>query len=180
MCRVLLDTGSDISSTSSTLLQELSITPTRKGTKTITMILHTTTKKIEVFDIDVWDFLSNFTFINILNFWYEEMVNQCLHMKSIKVNNTKWKSSLPIHVILGQSEYWKIKAHELSRIDQPGEPIAELTKFRGVMPSPGRYNNDKKCRKKLLPMTLINFAFYTFEPMTEGEVIHQVFKNQLI
>ena len=48
------------------------------------------------------------------------------------------------------------------------------------MTSPGRYNNDKNCMKKLLPMTLINFAFYTFEPMTEGAIIHQVFKDQLI
>ena len=46
------------------------------------------------------------------------------------MNDTDTKSSLPIHLILGASEYSKIKVQRLPRIGQPGEPIAELTRLR--------------------------------------------------
>ena len=49
--RALLDTGVGSSYASSTLLEELNITPARKEMKTIEMMLHTTTKKVEVFKI---------------------------------------------------------------------------------------------------------------------------------
>ena len=47
--------------------------------------------------------------INIKNPQYEVMVNQFQYLKDIQINNTDAKSSLPIHVILEESEYSKIK-----------------------------------------------------------------------
>ena len=72
---------------SSTLVKELNITPKRKEVKTIEMMLHTTTKKVEVFEIQIQDVASNFDFttevrkvekdilINIPNPQYEAMIN---------------------------------------------------------------------------------------------------------
>ena len=150
LCRGLLDTGAGSSYASTTLLQELQITPKRKETKTIEMMLHTTTKKIEIFDITIQDVSSNFNFttevskveretlINIPNPKYDEIIKQFQHLKDIKMNDTDTKSSLPIHVILNASEYSKIKVQEVPRIGLPGEPIAELTKLGWVIISPGR------------------------------------------
>ena len=72
---------------SSTLVKELNITPKRKEVKTIEMMLYTTTKKAEVFEIQIQDVASNFNFrtevrkvekdilINIPNPQYEAMIN---------------------------------------------------------------------------------------------------------
>ena len=109
--------------------------------KTIEMMLYTTTKKVEVFEVQIQDVASNSNFttevskvekdilINIPNPQNEVLINQFQHPKDIRMNDTDTKSSLPIHVILGASEYSKIKVLELPRIDQPGEPIAELTRL---------------------------------------------------
>ena len=72
---------------SSTLVKELNITPKRKEVKTIEMMLYTTTKRVEVFEIQIQDVASNFNFttevrkvekdilINIPNPQYEAMIN---------------------------------------------------------------------------------------------------------
>ena len=114
------------------------------------MMLHTTTKKVEVFEIQIQDVASNFSFttevskvekdvlINIPNPQYGVMISQFQHLKDIPMNDTDTKSSLPIHAILGASEYSKIKVQELPRIGQPGELIAELTRLGWVTILPGR------------------------------------------
>ena len=38
------------------------------------------------------------------------------------MNDTDAKAELPIHLILGASEYTRIKVQEISRVGQPGEP----------------------------------------------------------
>ena len=196
LCRALLDTGAGSSYASTTLLQELQITHKRKETKTIEMMLHTTTKKIEIFDITIQDVSSNFNFttevskveretlINIPNPKYDEMIKQFQHLKDIKMKDTDTKSSLPIHVILNASEYSKIKVQEVPRIGLPGEPIVELTRLGWVIISPGREldlsklmhtrntTNDyeQQCNLDVLGIK---------EPKTEGDLIHQEFKEQL-
>ena len=48
---------------------------------------------------------------------------------------------MPVHVILGVSDYTKIKMHDRLRIGQPGDPIAELTRFGWFIMSPGHESN---------------------------------------
>ena len=100
------------------------------------------------------------------------------------MNNTDTKSSLPIHLILGASEYSKIKVQRLLRIGQPGEPIAELTRLRWVIISPGReldvtkimltrtttHDYDQLCNLDVLGVP---------KSLTEEAIIHQEFKDQL-
>ena len=47
-------------------------------------------------------------------------------------------TSLPVHIILGISDYTKIKTQERPRVDLSGELIAKLTMFGWVIVSPGQ------------------------------------------
>ena len=58
-------------------------------------------------------------------------------MRDITLNDYDTKSELSIHIILGISDYTKIKTPERARIGSPGEPIAELTKLGWYIVSPG-------------------------------------------
>ena len=52
------------------------------------------------------------------------------------------KDKLPVHLILGASEYAKLKTDQPPRIGQTGEPVAELTKFGWTIMSPGKESVD--------------------------------------
>ncbi len=54
-CRALLDTGSGNSYVSSTLMNLTKKKPARQEIKTIEMMLHTTTKKIDVCNVQITD-----------------------------------------------------------------------------------------------------------------------------
>ena len=43
-----------------------------------------------------------------------------------------------IHLILGAGEYAKLKTENAPKIGEPGQPIAELTKFGWIIMSPGK------------------------------------------
>ena len=45
---------------------------------------------------------------------------------------------MPVHVLLGISNYTKIKTQEQPGVGLPGEPIAELPRFGWVIVSPGQ------------------------------------------
>ena len=66
------------------------------------------------------------------------------------------KPELPVHLILGASEYARIKTETKPRIGLPGEPVAELTKFGWTVLSPGKEINinemlltDRNCVSRL-------------------------------
>ena len=65
------------------------------------------------------------------------MIETYDHLKGIKMNERDTKPELPIHVILGASDYVKIKMQKCPRVGKINEPIAEQTKMGWVM-SPGR------------------------------------------
>ena len=65
------------------------------------------------------------------------MIETYDYLKGIKMNERDTKPELPIHVILGASDYVKIKMWKCPRVGKINEPIAEQTKIGWVM-SPGR------------------------------------------
>ena len=69
---------------------------------------------------------------------YNEMIETYDHLKGIKMNEGDTKPELPIHVILGASNYAKIKMRKCPRVGKISEPIAEQTKMGCVIMSPGR------------------------------------------
>ena len=60
LCRALLGTGAGISYASSTLLGKLNLRPIRRETKRIEMMINSTTRKIDVFGIEINDVSENF------------------------------------------------------------------------------------------------------------------------
>ena len=55
---------------------------------------------------------------------YRELQNKYIHLKNLQHDPN---SQLPVRVILGISDYTKIKTQERLRVGLPGEPIAELS-----------------------------------------------------
>ena len=66
------------------------------------------------------------------------MIETYDHLKGIQMDEKDIKSGLPIHAILGASDYVKIKMQKCPRVGKMNEPIAEQTKMGLVIMSPGR------------------------------------------
>ena len=66
------------------------------------------------------------------------MIETYDHLKGIQMNEKDIKPGLPIHAILGASDYVKIKMQKCPRVGKMNEPIAEQTKMGLVIMSPGR------------------------------------------
>ena len=62
LCRALLDTGAGSSYVFSALLGKLSLRPIRRETKRTEMMMHSATRKIDVFEIEINDVSENFQF----------------------------------------------------------------------------------------------------------------------
>ena len=69
---------------------------------------------------------------------YAEKINQYTHLEGVVMDDGDTKSELPIHMILGASEYSRIKTDTRPRIGKTGEPIAELTTLGWTMMSAGK------------------------------------------
>ena len=68
---------------------------------------------------------------------YECIIEKHQHLKEIVMNDKDKKPELPIHMILGASEYTKVKTETKSKLENPGEPVAELTALGWTIMSPG-------------------------------------------
>ena len=116
LCRALLDTGAGSSYASSALLGKLNLRPIWREAKRIEMMMHSTTRKTGVFEIEINDVSGDFQFkaevnkveretlLSLPNPNYESVLRQHQHLRDIKMNDTDTKAELPIHLILGASE----------------------------------------------------------------------------
>ena len=149
-CRALLDTGAGSSYISSSLANRLKKNPSRKDYKQIETMLHTITTKVEVYEVEVSNLKGNFKItadvnkvnkpqlISLPNPCYQDMIQEFRHLKGVSMDDTDNKANLPIHLILGASEYTRIKTKHVLRIGEPGEPIAEYTAFGWTIMSGGK------------------------------------------
>ena len=79
--------------------------------------------KVDVTKVDKHELL------NVDNPKYEELIASYEHLKGVYVEDNDKKSKLPIHLILGASDYLCIKTDEPPRVGNTGDPVAEETKF---------------------------------------------------
>ena len=195
-CRELLDTGARSSYASGALLDRLGKRPVRKEYKKIEMMMQSTSRMIEVHQVTINDLEENFQLktevtkvdrSNLLcvdNPRYKQLVNHFNHLKGITMADVDDKPQLPIHLILGASEYAKIKTATKPRVGQPGEPVAELTKFGWTLLSPG---SEDDLTKTLFAKSsvqdyhkLCDLDVLGLETQLDGdETIYQDFKDQL-
>ena len=153
ICRALIDSGSGSSYVSAVLAIKINKKTKKKEPKKIEMMFYTTTKWVEISDVTIQNIKGNFelktqlnkvekdTLLSLPNPNYLEIISHYPHLNDIKLNDIVKKKELPVHVILGVSDYAKIKMQERPRIGQPGDPIAELTRFGWFIMSPGHESN---------------------------------------
>ena len=147
--RALLDTGGGSSYASSTLLNLTQSKSVTKERKTIEMMMATNTQKFEIHDVTVSSMDGGFEIdttltkvekkclLTVPNPKYEKIINRYPHLKGVVMEDTDSKEELPVHVVLGISEYTKCKMSEKPRVGELSQPIAERTKFGWTISSPG-------------------------------------------
>ena len=75
---------------------------------------------------------------------YEETIAKNPHLSGVFMNDRDKKSHLPVHLILGAGEYAKLRTESAPKIGEPGEPVAELSKFGWITMSPGNETSGHK------------------------------------
>ena len=145
---------------SSTLINLISAKPVRKEYKRIEMMLGAVNKVISVFNLSISNVVGDFELetevtqvdrnelLTLKNPKYRDMLCKFEHLKDVTMHNIDEKPELPVHLILGASEYARIKTETKPRIGLPGEPVAELTKFGWTVLSPGK-EIDPNCVSRL-------------------------------
>ena len=195
-CRALVDTGAGSCYASSALIERLSIKPERQERRRIEMLMHTTSCKVEIYKLDIANLDGSFhlpvevskaekdVLLKVSNPNYVEMVQKFKHLKGIKVEDNDPKSELPVHLILGLSEYSKIKMEVVPRVGNLGEPVAELTRLGRIFMSPGyemenslyltqssHEDYDRLCSLEVLRLE--------DNPQGDQEAVYRKFKEQL-
>ena len=148
-CRALLDTGATISYASGYLLNRLKLRPTCMHTRRIQTIVGVVTKRSEIFNVQASNMEEKYAIplsvtridraelLSVENPNYAVMISKYPHLKGVYMEDTDLKKMLPVHVILGASDYARIKTHESQRTGAMGEPVAEYTCFGWTIMSPG-------------------------------------------
>ena len=130
-------------------MDRLNLKPSRTPTRQIQTIVRTVSKQTETYNVEVSDIKGNNTIplsgtrvdraelLSVENPNYKEMINKNRDLKGVNIEDTDTKSLLPIHVILGASDYAKIKTPKPQSTGAIGEPVAEYTLFGWTIMLPG-------------------------------------------
>ena len=114
------------------------------------MMMETCNKRIEIHKVTISSLENDFKIntevtnvdrdklLTLENPQYQGKINQYPHLQRVSMNDDDTKPELPVHVILGASEYAQIKTKTKPRVGHPGEPVAEQTRFGWTMMSPGK------------------------------------------
>ena len=110
----------------------------------IQTIVGVVTKRNELYDVKVSDTKGDLTIplsvtrverselLYVENPNYKELIQRYPHLRGVRMKDTDTKSQLPVHVILGASDYAKIKTQEAQCF-----VAAEFTRFGWAIMSPG-------------------------------------------
>ena len=152
-CRALLDTGAGSSYASAALLNRLRIQSERTEVRRIEMMIGAVTKRIEIYSLRVGSTKGDFALetevtkvdrkelLSLENPRYTDMIRKYSHLQGIEMEDKDERAMLPVHIILGASEYTKIKTGSGQKVGRIGEPVAEKTKFGWTVMSPGEEVN---------------------------------------
>ena len=72
----------------------------------------------------------------------EMMIRRYGHLQGMVMEDTDNRDELPVHVILGASEYTKIKTASNQKVGRIGEPVAEKTRFGWTIMTSGAEDVD--------------------------------------
>ena len=149
MCRALIDSGAGSSYASAKLIDTLKIKPREIKRQRINMLMTTQTARMEFYHTKIssidgkYEMKVNLTkvdkteLLSINNPDYQRLIEQYQHLESVKMDDDDTKPQLPIHLVLGNSEYARIKTSTKPLVGNDCEPIAEKTKLGWFIMSPG-------------------------------------------
>ena len=162
----LLDTGAGSSYASTKLINFLNKRPKETLTKRIDMMLGSSTTDVEIYSANlgaidgIFDMNIELTkvhkpqLLTLQNPNYTALLSKYSHLEGVKIEDNDTRARFPIHVVLGTSEYAKIKTSTPQRVGKPGQPVAEKTLLGWTVMSPGREDvgespsaADKRSRK---------------------------------
>ena len=147
-CRALLDTEAGSSYISAVLASHIGKRPIHKEMKQIDMMLHSTSQTIEIYDVQISKVKGDFDFsttvnkinksvlLSLPNPRYKQILERYPHMKHVTMEDMDRKPEVPIHIVLGASDYTRIKTKNLPRIGEVGDPVAELPALGWTIMSP--------------------------------------------
>ena len=150
LCRALLDTGAGSSYASAAVLYKIPKRTRTREVRRIEMMLGSTTRQVELSSITVQavdggtELKVDVTKVDrkelliVDNPNYKKIIESYAHLQGVHMDDSDSKPHLPVHLILGASDYAVIKTTERPRIGRPGEPVAEKTKLGWTIMSPGR------------------------------------------
>ena len=153
-CRALLDTGAGSSYASAALLDKLRLKPERSEVRRIEMMIGATTERVEIYSLQISSVKGDFKLeaevtkvdrkelLTVRNPKYNEMIRRYGHLQDVVMEDTDNRDELPVHVILGASEYTKIKTASNQKVGRIGEPVAEKTRFGWTIMTSGAEDVD--------------------------------------
>ena len=113
-------------------------------------MLGAVTKEVEVFQVQVSSTSRDLSLttevtkvdknqlLSLENPRYEQCLTNYAHLKGIEMEDKDSKDTLPVHLILGASDYARIKTETARRVGAIGKPIGERTKLGWTIMSPGK------------------------------------------
>ena len=175
-CRALLDTGAGSSYASAALIDHLKIRPHQREVREIEMMMGVVTKPVELFNIKISSLKRDFTvntevtkvhkreLLSLENPRYKQCLDKYEHLKGVEMDDLDTKDILPVHFILGVSDYARIKTETAPRIGAVNEPIAEKTKLGWTIISPGK-------EVDLTPMFMTQTSSLDYETLCRLDVL---------
>ena len=196
--RALLDTGAGSSYASAQLINALHIKPAEIQTKRIEMMLGSMTTKVEMYGVNVTSISGDFSMgvtvskvdkpelMSLENPKYEKLMEKYTHLRGVYMDDRDTKPQLPIHLVLGASEYARIKTSTSPKIALSGQPVAEKTTLGWTIMSPGLENETSTTLltqassvdfEQLCRLDVFGLADSS---INDQDVVYSEFKEQLI
>ena len=145
----LLDAGAGSSYASAKLINALNKRPKDTKTKRIDMMLSSSTTQVEIYSVTLGAVDGKFEkgieltkvhkpqLMTVENPNYVALLEKYSHLKGVRIDDPDDRPQIPIHVVLGTSEYAAIKTTIAQRVGKPGQPMAERTLLGWTIMSPG-------------------------------------------
>ncbi|XP_028408717.1 uncharacterized protein LOC114531281 [Dendronephthya gigantea] len=149
MCRALIDSGAGGSYASAKLVTMIDEKPSETKLQRIDMLMGSKTTRLEYYDTEISALDGSYKMnvklakvekpelLNVTNPGYQELKRKYDHLRDVIVDDLDTKGNLPIHLVLGNGEYARIKTSTKPLIGGDYEPVAEKTKFGWFIMSPG-------------------------------------------
>ena len=179
------------------LVEQLKKKPSESKVTRVEMLMGSATRRVEVFDVKVSDTEGNFSMetkvnkvekpclLELPNPHYDNLIKKYSHLSGVKMVDNDKKDKLPIHVVLGASDYARIKTKCAQTVGTPGDPVAEKTTFGWTIMSPGADNDSNKmlltqtCTADYENLCRLDVLGLEDLPENDQDMVYTEFKEQL-